>query len=46
MQFTPSQTTAHLKESITSYLESQYRISHPLVFDERAALLRQRGVIA
>ena len=46
MQFTPSQTTAHLKESIASYLESQYRISHPLVFDERAALLRQRGVIA
>ena len=46
MQFTPSETTAHLKESIASYLESQYRISHPLVFDERSHLLRQPGVIA
>ena len=32
MQFTPSQSAAHLKESIASYIESQYRISHPLVF--------------
>ena len=46
MQFTPSETTAHLKESIASYLESQYRISHPIVFDERSRLLRQQGVIA
>ena len=46
MQFTPSEAIAHLKESIASYLESQYRISHPRVFAERAALLRQHGVIA
>ena len=46
MQFTPSQAAAHLKESIASYIESQYRISHPLVFAERSALLRERGVIA
>ena len=46
MQFTPSQAAAHLKESIASYIESQYRISHPLVFAERSALLRDRGVIA
>lgn len=46
MQFTPSGATAHLKESIASYIESQYRISHPLVFSERAALLREPGVIA
>ena len=31
MQFTPSQAAAHLKESIASYIESQYRISHPLL---------------
>ena len=43
MQFTPSQAAAHLKESIASYIESQYRISHPLVFAERSALLRERG---
>ena len=46
MQFTPSQAADHLKESIASYIESQYRISHPLVFAERASLLREHGVIA
>ena len=46
MQLTPSDAADHLKESLASYLESQYRISHPLVFEERAALLRERGVIA
>ena len=46
MRFTPSQAAAHLKESIASYIESQYRISHPLVFAERSALLRENGVIA
>ena len=46
MQFTPSRAVAHLKESIASYVESQYRISHPLIFAERAALLRQPGVLA
>ncbi len=46
MQFTPSEAAAHLKESIASYIESQYRISHPLVFAERSELLRQRGVTA
>ena len=46
MQFTPSQAADHLKESIASYIESQYRISHPLVFAERSDLLRERGVLA
>ena len=46
MRFTPDESMAHLKESIASYLESQYRISNPLVFEERAALLRKKGVIA
>ena len=46
MQFTPSEAVEHLQESIASYIESQYRISHPLVFSERAALLRQRGVLS
>ena len=46
MQFTPSEAAAHLKESIASYIESQYRISHPLVFAERSALIRKQGVIA
>ena len=42
----PAVLSEHLKESIASYIESQYRISHPLVFSERSALLRERGVIA
>lgn len=46
MNFTPSQAVEHLKESLAGYLESQYRISHPLVFEERAKLLRKPGVIA
>ena len=46
MQLTPSEAAEHLKESLAGYIESQYRISHPLVFDERAELLRRRGVIA
>lgn len=46
IRFTPGDAVAHLKESIASYIESQYRISHPLVFSERSALLRERGVIA
>ena len=46
MRYTPTQAAGHLKESIASYLESQYRISHPLVFNERGELLRQTGVIA
>ena len=46
MRYTPTQAAGHLKESIASYLESQYRISHQLVFNERAELLRQTGVIA
>ncbi len=46
MQFTPRQAADHLKESITSYIESQYRISHPLVFAERSELLRDLGAVA
>ena len=45
MQYTPTQAHAHLKESISSYLESQYRIAHPLVFAERAELIRRAGVV-
>ena len=46
MNFTPNHTVEHLKESLAGYLESQYRISHPLVFNERADLLRKTRVIA
>ena len=46
MQFTPSEAVEHLQESIASYIESQYKISHPLVFSERSALLRERGVLS
>lgn len=46
MHLTPTQSIAHLKESLVSYLEAQYRIAHPLVSAERGELLRQPGVIA
>ncbi len=36
MQFTPSQAASHLKESIASYIESQYRIwVGPLTFERK-----------
>lgn len=46
MQLTPSESAAHLSEALAGYVESQYRISHPLVFGERSALLRKSGVAA
>ena len=46
MHLTPSQAFENVKESLAQYLETQYRISHPLVFRERGKLLRQRGLIA
>ena len=46
MQLTPSAAVDHLRESLAGYIESQYRISHPLVFDERADLLRRTGTLA
>ena len=46
MQLTPSEASNHLRESLAGYLESQYRISHSLVFKERAELLRKLGIIA
>jgi len=42
----PKQAIDHIKESVAAYLETQYRISHPQVFAERSALLREQGVIA
>jgi len=35
----------HLKETLASYLETAYKVGHPLVAAERAALLSQDGVI-
>lgn len=46
MQLTPSQAYDHIRESLASYLETAYKISHPSVQQERATLLRARGTIA
>lgn len=43
---TPSEAFNHIKESIASYLETQYRISHAGVFAERAEILRGPAAIA
>ena len=46
VQLTPSQAFEHIKESAVSYLETAYKIACPEVFAERAAILRERGVVA
>jgi hypothetical protein len=45
MRHSPHAIYEHLKEAISSYLDTAYRISHPLVAVERAALLRKEGVV-
>ncbi len=44
MRLSPEVLAADLKEVICTYLETAYRISHPAIVEERAALLRQAGV--
>lgn len=46
MQLTPYGSFEHIKESIVQYLETQYRISHPKIFEERGEILRRDGVVA
>lgn len=46
MKLTPTQAFEHIKQSLAQYLESQYKIAHPVVFAERAKILRERGAIA
>ena len=46
MQLTPSQAFEHVKESVVEYLETAYRISDPLIFEERGEILRQTGTVA
>jgi ATP-dependent helicase YprA (DUF1998 family) len=46
MQITPSQAFGDVKEALVRYLETQYRISHPAVFAERADMLRRRVTVA
>lgn len=46
MPLTPSQAFEHTQEALAQYLETQYRISHTGIFQERGELLRQRGAIA
>jgi ATP-dependent helicase YprA (DUF1998 family) len=46
MQLTPYGSYKHIKESIVQYLETQYRISHQKIFEERGEILRRHGVVA
>ena len=43
---TPGEAYEHIKESIAQYLETQYRISHAAVVQERGTMLRSPGTIA
>jgi len=46
MQLTPSGAFEHIKESIVQYLETQYRVSDPSIFEERGEILRRVGTVA
>jgi DEAD/DEAH box helicase domain-containing protein len=46
MNITPSYAFEHIKESLVQYLETAYKISDPLVFKERGALLRSEKTVA
>ena len=46
MQFTPSQATEHPRDPIASYIEPQYRFSHPLVFAEQLRQATANGLQA
>lgn len=46
MRLTPWQAYEEVKEAVVGYLEGRYRVVHPLVFGERAELLRRPGVVA
>lgn len=46
MTSSPFTAFAHLKESLVSYLETAYKVSHADVFRERRSLLEDRGAIA
>ncbi|MDP9437956.1 MAG: DEAD/DEAH box helicase, partial [Actinomycetota bacterium] len=46
MRQSPHGMANDLKEVLCTYLETAYRISHPAVTRDRAALLREPGVIA
>lgn len=45
MNLTPAAQVAHLQESIVSYLESQYRISNPIIHRDRGRLLRSSRTV-
>jgi hypothetical protein len=46
MRHSPFLIAGELKETLCTYLETSYRISNQIVVDERAALLREEGVIS
>jgi ATP-dependent helicase YprA (DUF1998 family) len=46
MPLTPSQAVEHIKESVVEYLETAYKIAHPLVYAERGQILREQGTVA
>lgn len=46
MKVTPSESYEHIKESLVQYLETAYKIAHPAVIAERAAILRMRSTVA
>src|SRR5260370_41240351 len=46
MTHTPFQASSHLKETLISYLETAYKISHQDIYRERRAALQEAGIVA
>jgi Lhr-like helicase len=46
VNLTPSRAYDHIRESFTQYIETAYKIAHPLVFEERGKMLRRPGTLA
>lgn len=46
MNLTPMQAFDQTREALAQYIETQYRISHPVIQDERSRLLRTPGMLA
>jgi len=46
MRRSPFSITQHLKDTLCTYLETAYRISNQAIVNERAQLLRKRGVVS
>lgn len=46
MKQTPHSSFGHIKESLIQYIETQYKIANPIIYNERGAILRANDKVA